>query len=66
MARFLTLREAAPRTGLSVETLYRLHREQVLPTCTIGRVVRISECRLDEWIDGALGDVRAKRGRALT
>ena len=56
-ALWLTVPEVAERLHISERTVRRLIREGCLPHRTIGRRIRVSSARLEEWARED-GDVR--------
>ncbi|MCM3724585.1 helix-turn-helix domain-containing protein [Neobacillus cucumis] len=53
----ITVPEAAPILGISVERTYTLAREGILPVVRLGRQIRLDPVQLDNWI--------ARGGKAL-
>jgi excisionase family DNA binding protein len=56
MESWLTVKKAAPMTGMSEQALYTAIREKKFPAIRIGRRIRISPQSLAEW---------AKRGGSV-
>lgn len=51
--RWLSTGDAASRLGLTVRTLYRLIDEGQLPAYRFGRVIRLQEAEVDEFIQAS-------------
>lgn len=50
----LTVEEAARRLGIGRTLAWRLVRDGELPSVRLGRLVRIPERALDDWLDRRL------------
>lgn len=48
--RLLTAAETAKILGLSMDRVYALIREGIIPAVRLGRLVRIDSVALEEWI----------------
>ena len=51
--RWMSTGEAARRLGVTVRTLYRLIDEGELPAYKFGRVIRLQEADVDEFINAS-------------
>ncbi|MGH9188529.1 MAG: helix-turn-helix domain-containing protein [Acidimicrobiales bacterium] len=51
--RWLNTGSAARRLGVTVRTLYRLINEAELPAYRIGRVIRLKESEVDQFIEAS-------------
>ena len=49
--RWLSTKEAASRLGVTLRSLYRFIDEGQLSAYRFGRVIRVMECDLDEFIE---------------
>ena len=49
---FMTMREAAAYLAVTEETVYRLMKEQNLPTCVAGGQWRFKAESIEAWIRG--------------
>ncbi|OGF56541.1 MAG: hypothetical protein A2452_07335 [Candidatus Firestonebacteria bacterium RIFOXYC2_FULL_39_67] len=49
--RYLTVKECAEFTGISVKTLYRWSREEKMPNRKIGHILRFDRAEIEKWID---------------
>lgn len=50
---WLSTKEAARRLGITPRTLYRLIDEGQIPAYKFGRVIRLQQSEVDEFISGA-------------
>ena len=48
--KLMTVPEAAAELGITVPRCYTLIREGILPAVYLGRVVRVSDVELEEWV----------------
>ncbi|PLS76164.1 MAG: hypothetical protein CYG61_03625 [Actinobacteria bacterium] len=51
--RWMSTRETSERLGITLRTLYRFIDEGQLPAYKFGRVIRLKEADVEEFIDGA-------------
>lgn len=51
--RWLSTKEASARLGITLRTLYRLIDEGQVPAYKFGRVIRLKESEVDEFIESA-------------
>lgn len=51
--RWMSTGEAARRLGVTVRTLYRLIDESQLPAYKFGRVIRLKESQVNEFIEAS-------------
>lgn len=51
--RWMSTGEAAKRLGVTVRTLYRLIDESQLPAYKFGRVIRLQETQVDQFIESS-------------
>jgi excisionase family DNA binding protein len=49
-ARFIAVRTVAEELGVSVDTVYRMLREGVLPGVRVGSVLRVPRALLEEYL----------------
>lgn len=49
----MSTRETSERLGITLRTLYRFIDEGQLPAYKFGRVIRLKEADVEEFIDGA-------------
>ena len=59
---FLTVQEVAGLLRVSVMTVHRLIRAKTLPATRVGKVFRIREADLEEYVDGQSGGFAAGTG----
>ena len=52
MENWLTVKETAPKVGMSEQGLYAAIREKQFPAIHIGRRIRIDPVALRDWIAG--------------
>lgn len=51
--RWMSTRETSARLGITLRTLYRFIDEGQLPAYKLGRVIRLKEADVEDFIDGA-------------
>lgn len=51
--RWLSTKDASARLGITLRTLYRLIDEGQLPAYKFGRVIRLKENEVDEFIEAS-------------
>lgn len=51
--RWMSTRETSQRLGITLRTLYRFIDEGQLPAYKFGRVIRLKEADVEEFISGA-------------
>lgn len=49
--KFLTIKDVAEKLGVSTRTVQRWQDERLISFVKIGKVVRISEEHLDNWLE---------------
>jgi putative molybdopterin biosynthesis protein len=51
LGRLLTVEEMAPLLGLTAARLYEIARQKLIPHVRIGRQVKLSAAKCEEWVE---------------